>query len=51
MPNIKILAQAVLKISSWQGFSIAIIVESRKGHKLVNIFTEFALKLIRSFKH
>ena len=35
MPNIRILAQAVLKISCLQGFSIAIMAES-KGHNLVN---------------
>ena len=37
MPNIKILAQAVLKISCLQGFAIAIMVKSKKGHHLVNI--------------
>ena len=33
MPNIRILAQAVLKISCGQGISIAIMA---KGHNLVN---------------
>ena len=37
MPHIRSLAQAVLKISCGQGFSIAIMVESKKGHNLVNI--------------
>ena len=31
MPNIRILAKAVVKISFWQGFSIAIMGESKKG--------------------
>ena len=35
MPNIRILTLAVLKISYSQGFSIAIMAES-KGHNLVN---------------
>ena len=35
MLNIRILAQAVLKISCGQGFSIAIMAES-KGHNLLN---------------
>ena len=35
MLNIRILAQAVLKISCLQGFSIAIMAQS-KGHNLVN---------------
>ena len=37
MPHIRILAQAVLKISCSQSFSIAIMVESKKRHNLVNI--------------
>ena len=37
MSNIRILAQAVLKISCLQGFSIAIMAESKKGHNPVNI--------------
>ena len=32
MPNIRILAHAVLKRSCLQGFSIAIMAESKKGH-------------------
>ena len=32
MPNINILAQAILKISCIQGFSIAIMARSKKGH-------------------
>ena len=32
MPNIRILAQAVLKILCLQGFSIGILAESKKGH-------------------
>ena len=35
MPNIRSHAQAVLKISCRQGFSIAIMAES-KGHNLVS---------------
>ena len=32
MPNIRILSEAVLKISCKQGFGIAIMAESKKGH-------------------
>ena len=37
MSNIRILARAVLKTSCRQGFSIAIMVESKRGHNLANI--------------
>ena len=35
MPNMRILAQAVLKISCSQCFSIVIMAESKKGHNFV----------------
>ena len=35
MPNMRILALGVLKISCRQGFSIAIMTESKKGHNFV----------------
>ena len=37
MSNIRILAQATLKMSCWQGFFIAKMEESKKEHKSVNI--------------
>ena len=44
MQNTRILAQGALKLSCLQGFSIAIMVESKKGHNVVNI----SLNLLKS---
>ena len=47
MPNIRILAQAVLKIFYSQGFSIAIVAESKKGHNFATLGPTEKKKKIR----
>ena len=45
MPNIRIINQGGLKTSCWEGFSIAIMAESKKGHNLVNILRNSVKRL------